>query len=47
MKTEQMIERLLAKMDSNQAKTNANLKEINEELVATLEAKIEAENKNQ
>jgi hypothetical protein len=40
---EQMMQRLLAKMDANQAKTDANLKEIKVEFTARLEAKIEPE----
>jgi nucleoid-associated protein YejK len=49
MEMEQMMAHLLAKMKAeiriNQAKTAINLKEINEEMMARLEATIEANNK--
>jgi endo-alpha-1,4-polygalactosaminidase (GH114 family) len=35
------MERLLAKMEANQAKTDANLKEMKEEMTARLEAMIQ------
>jgi cob(I)alamin adenosyltransferase len=48
METEQMMAHLLARMKAeirtNQAKTDANLKEMKEEMMARLEAKVEANN---
>jgi hypothetical protein len=45
MKVEQMMECLLAKMNANQAKADATLKEMKEELMARMEAKIDANQK--